>query len=160
MKLKNSNCDKTQLKLKNPAYGRQSISRPMRIVAPMPQEGGPRIPQNPIFLKNGKNHPNAKTQKSLEICQSQRYALRPEVSNPSGSVVSGQTKNTQKPDFFENGKNYPKCIGKRGFHHVLQGKISKKKNFFCAAIFDNFQTKMFKSETTSLHYFSPRILNL
>ena len=27
---------------KNPAYGRQSISRPMRIVAPMPQEGGPR----------------------------------------------------------------------------------------------------------------------
>ena len=26
---------------KNPAYGRQSISRPMRIVAPMPQEGGP-----------------------------------------------------------------------------------------------------------------------
>ena len=31
---------------KNPAYGRQSISRPMRIVAPIPQWGGPRIPQN------------------------------------------------------------------------------------------------------------------
>ena len=28
----------------------------MRIVAPIPQEGGPRIPKNPIFLKNGKNH--------------------------------------------------------------------------------------------------------
>ena len=28
--------------VKNPAYGRQSISRPMRIVAPMPKEGGPR----------------------------------------------------------------------------------------------------------------------
>ena len=34
---------------KNPAYGRQSISRPMRIIAPMPQEGGPRIPKNPII---------------------------------------------------------------------------------------------------------------
>ena len=40
--------DFRQLPNKNPAYGRQSISRPMRIVAPMPQEGGPRIPQNPI----------------------------------------------------------------------------------------------------------------
>jgi hypothetical protein len=29
-------------KKKNPAYGRQTISRPMRIVAPMPSEGGPR----------------------------------------------------------------------------------------------------------------------
>ena len=47
----------------NPAYGRQSISRPMRIVAQMPQEGGPRIPQNPIFLKNGKNHPKRKNSK-------------------------------------------------------------------------------------------------
>ena len=36
----------------------------------------------------------------------------------------------------------------------------KKKNFFCAAILDNFQTKMFISETTSFHYFSPRIPNL
>ena len=32
----------------------------MRIVAPMQQAGGPRIPQNPIFLKNGKNHPKRK----------------------------------------------------------------------------------------------------
>ena len=36
----------------------------------------------------------------------------------------------------------------------------EKKTFFCAAIFDNFQTKMFISETTSFNYFSPRILNL
>ena len=35
-----------------------------------------------------------------------------------------------------------------------------KKTFFCAAILDNFQTKMFISETTSFHYFSPRIPNL
>ena len=32
--------------------------------------------------------------------------------------------------------------------------------FFCAAILDNFQTKMFISEITSFHYFSPRIPNL
>ena len=31
-----------EIRRKNPAYGRQSISRPMRIVAPMPQEGEPR----------------------------------------------------------------------------------------------------------------------
>ena len=34
---------------KNPTYGRQSISQPMRIVAPIPQQGGPRIPKNPNF---------------------------------------------------------------------------------------------------------------
>ena len=39
-------------------------------------------------------------------------------------------------------------------------KVREKKLFFCAAIFDNFQTKMFISETTSCHYFSPRIPNL
>ena len=49
---------------KNPAYGRQSISRPMRIVAPIPQQGGPEIPKNPIFLKNGKNHPKRKNSKT------------------------------------------------------------------------------------------------
>ena len=38
-------------------------------------------------------------------------------------------------------------------------KNQQKKNN-CAAIFDNFQTKMFKYETTSFHYFSPRIPNL
>ena len=32
-----------------------------------------------------------------------------------------------------------------------------KTNFFCFAILDHFQTKMFQSETTSFHYFSPRI---
>jgi hypothetical protein len=39
-------------------------------------------------------------------------------------------------------------------------KVGEKKTFFCAAILDNFQTKMFISETTSFHYFSPRIPNL
>ena len=54
---------------KNPVYGRQSISRPMQIVAPMPKEGGPRIPQNQIFGKTEKIIQNAKTQKRLKICQ-------------------------------------------------------------------------------------------
>ena len=70
---------------------------------------GQRIPQNPIFFgKTEKIIQNAKTQKCLGICQNQRYALRPEVSNPSGSVVSGRTKNNQKPDFFEKRKNHQK----------------------------------------------------
>ena len=70
------------------------------------------------------------------------------------------TKNTPKPDFLnKTEKNHPKCknskmsrnmpklvirplnrglqnIGKRSFHHI--------------------QTKIFKSETTSFHYFSPK----
>ena len=40
--------------------------------------GGPRIPENPIFLKNGKNHPKRKNSKTsrdmakLAICPSTR----------------------------------------------------------------------------------------
>ena len=66
---------------KNPAYGRQSISRPMRIVARMPYKGGTRIPQNPIFFNNGKNHPKRKNSKTsrkmpkLAICPSTRGLL-------------------------------------------------------------------------------------
>ena len=49
------------------------------------------------------------------------YALRPEVSNPSGSVVSGWTKNTQKPDFFFlNGKNHPKCENSKMSRDMLK----------------------------------------
>ena len=36
----------------------------MRIVSPMPLEGGPRIPQNPIFLTSGKNHSKRKNSKT------------------------------------------------------------------------------------------------
>ena len=70
------NSEIIRIRKKNSAYGRQSISRPMRLVAPMPQEGGPR-----------------------------------------------QNK-----------------------------QIQQQKN--CAAILDHFQTKMFKCQTTSFHYFS------
>ena len=54
----------------------------MRIVAPIPRQGGPKF-----FEKRKKIIQNAKTQKHLEICQNQRFTLRPEVSHPSGSVV-------------------------------------------------------------------------
>ena len=45
-------------------------------------------PKNPSFFLRKKIIQNAKTQKRLEICQYKWYTLRPEVSNPSGSVVS------------------------------------------------------------------------
>ena len=81
----------------------------MRIVAPITQYGGPRIPKNLIFLVNQKYHrKQKKTKKQLEICQNWRYALWPEVSNPSGSVVSGWTKNTPKPKLFEKWKKSSK----------------------------------------------------
>ena len=50
----------------------------------------------------------AKTQKRLEICQNEQYTLWPEVSNPSGSVVSGGTKNTQKAIFLKKRKKSSK----------------------------------------------------
>ena len=51
--------------------------------------------------------------------------------------------------------------GKKTVKWYLKSEKSEEKNFFfCAAILDNFETKMFISETTSFHYFSPRIPNL
>ena len=49
---------------------------------------------------------------------------------------------------------------KRPLNGTSKVKKVREKNFFCVAIFDNFQTKMFISETTSFYYFSPRIPNL
>ena len=43
------------------------------------------------------------------MCQNYGYAIRPEVSNPSRSVVSGWTKNTHKKTIFlKNKKNHLK----------------------------------------------------
>ena len=49
---------------------------------------------------------------------------------------------------------------KRPLNGTSKVKKSEKKKKTCAAILDNFQTNMFISETTSFHYFSPRIPNL
>ena len=42
------------------------------------------------------------------------------------------------------------------FPPCLVRQIDPKKNYVFLAILDHFQTKMFKSETTSFHYFSPK----
>ena len=81
-------------------------------------------------MKNRKKSPKTqKNQKRLEICRNKQYALWPEASNPSGGVVSTM---------------------------FCKAKSAKKTIYFCAAILDHFQTKMFQSETTSFHYFSPK----
>ena len=96
----------------------------------------------------------------------------------------GWTKNTQKPNFFEKRKKSSKMqklknlwryskisdipFDQRSLIHreawfppcFVRQNQPKKTIFFCLAILDHFQTKMFKSETTSFHYFSPRIPNL
>ena len=65
------------------------------------------------------------------------------MPNPSGSVVSGWTKNTPKPDFFEKLKSVVSTC------FVRQKSVEKKNNFFLA-ILDHFEAKMVQSETTSV----------
>ena len=64
----------------------------------------------------------------------------------------------KKRIFLKNGKKSSKTQKLKNVCFVRQNQ--QKKTFFCAAIFDNFQTKMFKYETTFFHLFSPGILNL
>ena len=80
--------------------------------------------------------------------------LRPllSITFPQGFRIS---KNIGHPTLRSGGK---KTVKKT--KNQRRPKKVKKKTFFCAAILDNFQTKMFISETTSFHYFSPRIPNL
>ena len=89
-------------------------------------------PDTHLFFKR-KKYPKRKNLKSLEISQ---------ISDSPFDQRS----------LFYRGVWFPPCF---------VGKISQKKNyFFCLAIVDHFQTKMFKSETTYFHYFPPRIPNL
>ena len=93
----------TTFENKNPTYWRQSISRPMQIVAPMPLEGEPRTPENPIFLKNGKN--NQKRNNSETSRNMTKLAIRPSTRG----LLS---------------------IGKHGFHRVLFDKEYPKIHFY------------------------------
>ena len=68
--------------------------------------GGPRIPQNPIFLKNGKNHPKRKKIKNVlryakisDMPFDQRSLIHREVWFPPCFVRQNQ----QKTDFFLRG---------------------------------------------------------
>ena len=89
-----------------PAYGRQSISRLMRIVAP--QYGGPRIPKNLNFLKNGKIIQTAKLKnvwKYAKICNipfDQRSLIHQGSSFPGGPRIP------KNLNFLKNGKNHAK----------------------------------------------------
>ena len=135
-------------------------------------------PKTQFFLKQKKKSPKTQKSEPSRNMTKQRYALRPEVSNPSGSVNSTMfswTNNTPKPDFFEKRKKSSKThklakisdtlFNQRSLTHweawfppcFVRQNQQKKTIFFCGAILDNFQTKIFKSETTSLHYFSLRI---
>ena len=58
-----------------------------------------------FFWKAKKIIQNLKTQKCLEICKNSRYTLWPEVSNPSGSVVSTMFCNAK------SAKNFLKMCG-------------------------------------------------
>ena len=67
--------------------------------------------KKPIFFLTEKITKNEKTQKCLEIRQNLQYALRPAVSNPSGSVVSTMFVGQRIPQnqiFLKNRKNHPK----------------------------------------------------
>ena len=76
-------------------------------------------------------------------------------ADSSTDAIGGWTKNTPKPAYLNITASCRYITAS-----LKQARKISKKNFFCAAIFDNFQTKMFKYETTSFHFFSPRILNL
>ena len=53
----------TVIRRKNPADRRHQLSWPMRIVAPIPKKGGPRIHKNQKKIKNRKNNPKRKNSK-------------------------------------------------------------------------------------------------
>ena len=76
----------------------------MRIVAPIPRQGGPRIPQNPIFLKNRKKSSKRKNSKNVQryakisnIPFDQRSLIHPEVWFSTCFVRQNQQK---KKTFF------------------------------------------------------------
>ena len=118
---------------KNPAYGRQSISWPMQIVAPMPKSA-----KKNFFLRGDfKPLPN----ENIQMLDHFFPLLLPKD--------------------FESIKILDIRLWEVGAKRPLKGtskveKVREKKTFFCVVILDNFQTKMFISETTSFHYFSPK----
>ena len=68
-------------------------------------------PQTRFYLKKGKNHPKRENSKMSRNMPKLAIRPQPEVSNPSGSMVSTMfcwTKNTAKPNLFEKRKNHPK----------------------------------------------------
>ena len=100
--------------IKNPAYGKQSISRPMRIVAPIPQQGGPRIPKNQNLLKTEKI---IQTQKLKNI---QKYAKMSDTPFNQRSLIHQEA-------WFPGGPRIPK--NPIFFKRKKSSKTQKLKNF-------------------------------
>ena len=97
---------------------------------------------------------------TLNTTQKKRSPLK-------STIIEGIKKNCQElsvtfPQVFRISKNIGHPTSGSGGKKTVKKrpKKVKKKTFFCAAILDNFQTQMFICETTSFHYFSPRIPNL
>ena len=181
----------------------------MRIVAPMPQEGGPRQkpPKKNLFFarqfQTTSKHKCSNVRPLLSITFPHGFRITKNIGHPtSGSGVKKTVKRYFKSEKKRRKKTFffarrfqtifkQKCsylrpllsitfpqgfqiskiighptLGSGGKKTVKKDpkpkktKKSEEKNFFCAAILDNFQTKMFNSETTSFHYFSPRISNI
>ena len=107
----------------------------MRIVAPMPQESGPRIPipRKPDFLEKRKK--SSKTQK---------------------------LKNVQKDAKISNTPFDQRSLIHREawFLPCFVRQNQQKKLFFARQFQTTSKQKRFKCQTTSFHNFSPRILNL
>ena len=61
----------------------------------------------PTFFEKQKNHPKRKNSKTSRNMPKISDTPFDQVSNPSGSVVSGWTKNTQKPDLKNKNKKHP-----------------------------------------------------
>ena len=99
-------------------------------------------------------------QKHLEICQNQGYTLRPEVSNPLGSMVSTMfcwTKNTPKPDFFEkrkqiiqNTKTQNRLEIWQNKQYTLRPEVSNPSGSKNVQIRDHFFPLLFSKDSESL----------
>ena len=148
----------------------------MWIVAPIPQQGGPKIPPKSDFFLNRKNCQKLKNfQKYTNISNipfDQRSLIHQEawfppcfvgpripqnlffLKNGKKSTKTQKFKNLQKhAKFSDTSFDQRFLIHWEAWFPTFCKAKSAKKNVFCFAILDHFETQMFKSETTSCHYF-------
>ena len=110
----------------------------------------------------------------LSITFPQGFRITRNIRHPT--LGSGGKKTVKR--YLKSEQNYPNQANKFLCYSVKKSRIRETKNFsidadsrtdtilerlgffLCLSILDHFQTKNFKSETTSFHYFSPRIANL
>ena len=122
--------------------------------------GGPRISKNQMFLKNGKNHPKHNA-KISDMPFDQMSLIHREAWFPPCFIRQNHQKNKlffarQFQTTFKQ-----KCSNVRPLLSITfpQGFRISKNIFFCAAILHPLLLKVFKCETISFNYFSPRTSN-